>query len=246
MSRYSELIVAQGATHLWSLDEASGTTLLDSIGTVHLSAVNAPTIGALAAVGKGVTMARSSVQYLTSGTTPELTFDVTKPLSFSWIMNFNGNTTSNYAVFSRRVDINTDRTFNAFTYGTYGGALAIDLGATNVRWDTGWIPERSRWYHVTFTFDHTTTTASLYINGQLFSSQSMPTVQSQLNPSVFYIGILGGSGSSSGFSGTIDEVAIFENKLLSSAEIAAQYNTAFPIIRVFNGTTWNDADRRIL
>jgi len=75
-------------------------------------------------------------------------------------------------------------------------------------------------------------------------SGQAPLTQTLDSP--FYLAALGAISVSQLFPGLLDEVAVWNNKTLSPSEILAQYSTAFPIIRVFNGTSWQDADRKIL
>ena len=49
-----------------------------------------------------------------------------------------------------------------------------------------------------------------------------------------------------GMSGSIDEIALFPGKVLSQEEINTQYAAVFPITRVYDGTTWADADKRVI
>jgi len=85
----------------------------------------------------------------------------------------------------------------------------------------------------------------LYVNGIQVDTTNALAPTSNSVDTTFTIGILGGSVTSIA-NATIDEVAIFMGKVLSPAEVTAQFATAFPITRVFDGTSWRDADRRVL
>lgn len=246
MSRYSEVIVAQGATHHWTLDETTGTTLADSIGTVHLTIQNSVALGQNAVVGKAAGFSRVSQSFAWADVNDSMTFDSTKDFSYSWIMYYTGIPGNNNSIISRRTGVGVNRTFAAFCSATNDGELTFDLGDNQSRWPTGWIPTRYSWYHVAFTYAGATRRMTAYVNGQQVASTTAYVPASQPLAAPFYIGILGGAPETTAFSGSLDEIAVFENKLLSGTEVALQYNSAFPIVRVFDGTSWNDADRRIL
>ena len=240
MSRYSDLMTLQSATHYWKLDEASGTVVATT-GGLNLSPIGTPIYGADAVVGTGMKFTNAS-SYLTVGSAPSLNFNASAQLSYSFMLYVH-NLALPQGIISRRTDANNNKHFGAFIYT--GNALVFDMGANQARWTTSYIVTTGTWMHVAFTFDPTGTRARLYVNGIQVDTTNALAPTSNSVDTTFTIGILGGSVTSIA-NATIDEVAIFMGKVLSPAEVTAQFATAFPITRVFDGTSWRDADRRVL
>jgi len=247
MSRYSVLVALQSATNYWSLDEPSAP-FIDAIGGVSLSATGSPAPNQPAVVKTGVSFTGGSSQSLISASNSSMTFDQTLGYSFSFIMRCDSTMGASgaWGIISRRTNSSLNRTFGAFMQGSTGGTINIDFGNNQARWNSGFVPVQGNYYHVAVTYNPTGGIYSLYANGVLYSSTSGAGPLTQAADSPFYIGALGASPVTQLFPGLIDEVAVWNNKTLSPSEVLAQYNTAFPIIRVFNGDSWQDADRKIL
>lgn len=247
MSRYSDLVLSQGATNHWSLDEAAdATTAIDSIGGVNLSINGAPGRG-LAVVNGGMSFAAS--KYLGATATAAMPFDNTLPFSYSFIMRRDSLIAAS-GVVSRRTNGTTSRTFGCFFYNAnpvVANALVIDFGESQARWNTTFLPTIGTYYHVAIVYSPTGPTFTVYVNGEFYASTTLgiaPT--SQPGTANFRIGCLGGGEASQNFSGLIDEVVVFTAVELTPDQVRAQYATAFPIMRVFNGSTWSDADKRVI
>lgn len=242
MSVYSNLIIAQGATHLWKLDETSGP-FQDSVGTLSLT-IDGTTVtpNQLGAVGR-------CPYFVTGGnltSVTDTTMNYVAANNFSWSLWMRQAASGNIqGLIGKRQSGSGLPNFAAFLFSTTADSLNIDLGGNQTRWNTGWVPTVNAWYHVAFTYEIATNRRRLYINGVQFATDNTTTAPTDGTGSTpFKIGVL--PGTTSAFYGNLDEVAIFENKLLSPAEIAAQYNTSFPFLRVFDGTNWNDADKRVI
>lgn len=248
MSRYSNLMIAQGATHHWSFDELSGTSASDTIGVANLTSIDLMSRETPAVVKSCLLYAASKYAYQDSNTTMQ--FIETQPFSFSYIFKNTLALTSGNArgIISRRNNATTARNFSAFLFynnPNVQGALTIDFGDNQARWNTTFKPVVGTWYHNAVTWDPSTSSAQLYVNGAFSQSSSLAPTQGGATAN-FRIGALGGGENGQNFVGPIDEVAVFKNKLLSVDEIAAQYNTAFPMMRIFDGTNWQDADKKVL
>jgi len=250
MSRYSDLLLLQGVTSHWKLDETSGaidTYAYDSVGSSHLKINRTMTVGADAVVGTGFVFAGlDSVQYLSLGSSSIFNFKGAENFSYSWIMRVDTLNT-NHGIISKRMSNTENRHFSAFLYSVQSYALHFDLGGNSRRWNTEWIPEIGKYYHCAFTFEPATNKWKLYVNGVLETSTTSmnPEATSGVGAASLYVGVLGGASSGS-FAGLLDEVAIFMNKLLEPSEVLAQYSTAFPIMRTLTASGWKDADRRVL
>ena len=82
------------------------------------------------------------------------------------------------------------------------------------------------WNHIAGTFEGSTNTIKLYINGSLVDTQTgQPSSTSGNLSNNFHIGLSNGSTYSNG---SIDEVAIWANSALSSAAVTEIYNSGVP------------------
>lgn len=249
MSRYSDLVVAQGADHYWSLSEATGT-YFDSIGTAHLDTLIDMSTE-LAVVNNGAKFNGTTSLARTNALDTTLTFLNSAGFSYSYIVKFISNYTTNRGVFSKRTSGSNNRSFASFVFNASNGTgLSFDIGNSQTRWSTNYYPPLNEWVHICYTYDPSTATGRAYVNGASIGSitySSTPT--STTGNSQFMIGAMQSAADGSGSNfllGSINAIAFFTRKTLSEAEVMAQYATAFPIMRVFDGTNWNDADRKVL
>ncbi len=247
MSRYSDLLISQSVTHYWPLDDVSGSTAVAAVGGLNLTQAGAVVEGAPAVVGTGFVFSGSANSSYSSVSTSAMAFNSANGYSASWIMRCDQTMSGSgaWGIVSRRANSSLGRTFSAFMQGGTGGSINIDYGNNQIRWDSGFIPTQGAYFHVATTWTPGGT-YRLYVNGVQYSSTGgqAPTTTAANGP--FFIGALGASPTSQLFPGLIDEVAVWNNKTLSADEIKAQYATAFPITRLFDGTNWNDADVRTL
>lgn len=248
MSRYSDLIIQQGATNYWPLSEPSGA-FMDSIGGVTLGTVSSTITRELAVVGNGATFDGASVAR-TSGANNTINYNQSLGFSYSYIAKFR-SFVGNNSVICKRVAASTNGSFASFVFNAGNGTgITFDLGDNQRRWAINYYPPLNEWTHIAFTYEPATLTGSAYINGVLHSTNVYNTAPlSTTTDTNVLIGALqssAGGSANNNLDGSVNAVAIFSQKTLSAAEVAAQYNTAFPITRVFDGTNWHDADRRIL
>ncbi len=241
---YRDILVSQGVTHHWPLDETVGTTAVALSGGTNLTINSAGvTLGARAAVGAGMTFAGGAVgQYLYSPTTSDASFDVTRGFSISWMMYVTSNTI-NHGIISKRIGSTDTTHFAVFFLQNQAGTLHVDLGGNQSRWITGWTPALNTWYHCVFTYSPGPSTRRLYINGEQFASTTTYVPLASSGNAPIYIATLAGS-TGSGFAGTLDEMALFIGKTLSAEEVLLQYNTVFPVHWVYDGTKWVSGNKR--
>lgn len=240
MSRYSDLINAQGATHHWPLEETTGP-YNDRIGTVHLNSTGTAVRGELAVVNAGLNTVSGG--YARTASTTEVAVSPTSPFSYSFILSMNVNAkTGNQGIIGKRLSGTADRTFMCYLNGATK-ILMFDLGSNQTRWTTSYTPTLE-FQHIAFTHQPSVG-YKLYVNGQLQETTNAYSPAAASTVGELTISTLPASVTNT-MVGVVDEVAIFENKLLSPDEVAAQYATAFPITRVFDGTNWHDADKRVI
>ena len=109
------------------------------------------------------------------------------------------------------------------TQGTPGiaGQLVFMLQPNSNNWVVSGITTNdNNWYHVVGTYDRSTTTARIYVNGVLRNTNSSISTGPTSNTQPLLIGSRSGAA---GFGGTIGGVSIY-NRVLSSTEILQNYN----------------------
>lgn len=247
MSRLSNLAISQGATHYWTFDEASAP-FNDLVGTLHLTNTGGTITRVIpSVVGSGQNLT-SSGHIRTASTDTSVQFTGSQGFSYTAIVRPKGYT-NNGAIITKRSTTTTDRVFGMFFFGTgTGTGLSVDLGTNQVRWSTNYYAPLNEWVMLTYTYSPSPATGKIYINGQLSYTNVYSTLPNSTS-GVAYLTVgayqTGTSPSyTTFFDGDIDDIALFEGKTLSAAEVLAQYATAFPITRVYDGSTWLDADRK--
>mgnify|MGYP003347569081 CR=1 FL=1 len=124
MSRYSDLVIAQGADHYWPLNETGGT-YFDTIGTVHLATLTDMT-SELAVVNNGAKFNGTTSLARTSAIDTTLTFLNTAGFSYSYIAKFT-TYNLNKGVFSKRASTTNSRSFASFVFN-----LSSEIGRAHV------------------------------------------------------------------------------------------------------------------
>lgn len=234
-------MASQGASYYWEMNDASGGAVA-TIGGLDLSDVGSPEYLTDAVVKTGIHLP-AGTHYLQSAATTAMNFVATQGFSYSWIMKLDATSTSSpWGIISKRTNGTTNRNFGAFTYT--GGNLFFDLGNNQQRWTSSFIPDADIWYHLAFTWAPGDSRMRLYVNGVMTSTTTAYSPTNSGGNAPFYVGVLGGTSSAT--AAIIDEVAVFMNKTLTAAEVLAQYATAFPITKILNGSTWADADRKVI
>lgn len=131
------------------------------------------------------------------------------------------------SVWIKPAQVNADNII--FTYGSGSGNYAYGASfsptimynfsySSNLAYSTQTFV--NNWKHMVYTFDNTTSTAKIYINGSLVNSGAFPA-WSTSSGSLFYLGNLFG-GSASAFNGAMDDLKIY-NRVLSDSEISNLY-----------------------
>jgi len=248
MSKYSEILLSQSVTHYWPLDETSGSTALASVGGLDLTISGNVTMNVFAAVNTGYSFTGNNLSYAAAPLDTTITFQPTFGFSYSLIIKVNNTMGASgaWGIISRRSNSSANRTFAAFMQGSTGGTINFDMGNNQARWNSTFAPTQGHYYHIAFVWNPIDGRYSLYVNGDLYSTVTgqAPTIQQANAP--FYVAALGANPANQLFPGVIDEVAIWNNKSLTDEEIKAQYNAAFPITRVYDGTEWKFAEKNVL
>ncbi len=247
MSNYSSLIITQGATHYWSLDEPSAP-YVDAIGGVNLSHSENMTseLGAVnaGAVFSGTGLIRSLNQ------DSSVAFDSFQGFSYSYLALFTSYSI-NRGVISKRQSGTAGRSFSSFVFNQSAGTgLSFDIGNGQMRWSTNYYPPVKEWVHIAYSYDPATLGARAYVNGELIASHTYSSRPSSSQTTAhIMIGALqadvsGSAGSYMG--GMVDEMAFFINKTLTAQEVRAQAAAVLPVMRIYTGSNWVYADKRVI
>jgi hypothetical protein len=146
-------------------------------------------------------------------------------LTISLWMNPNAVGQTDLGVIAKRISFLQDSAYAL--YVDPRGALGIDVDTEDTRFFTGaGLIANGRWTHTAIVYDGATTTA--YVNGQPAAANA-ETARS-LTPfrSPLWIGCLPLGAPAQGFSGLLDEVAIW-HRALSAGEVTALANATGPI-----------------
>ncbi len=223
---YAGAVLAVSPSGYWRLGESSGTTATAYAGGQNGTYTNSPTLGV---AGNLSNDPDTAVTF--NGTGNVVTFgDVhdyagTSPFTVDFWMNRSGTTPAsrvwmcgkeryvsdtNRGGWAVMIAGSADASPNNIMVGRYDGTS----GATEITSKTQTVA--GTWYHVVATYDGTT--MSLYVNGVLEASaaSSLSVENNTTSMSV------GGLPSSNYFTGTLDEVAVYD-KVLSATTISGQY-----------------------
>ena len=225
---YKDIVVADAPLTYWRMNESAGTTMVDTMGNHDGTYTNSPNL--------------DSAGGLTSDSDSSVNFDPTSN-HYSIVPNHADFSTGGALTVEAWVKIDGQCADDAIVaYGLLAAAnrkwslecdnsgatnsrirFWIDLGATAHA--SGFMPVvPDTWYHVVATFDRTlgSSRLKLFLDG-LFQNQ-VDAADSDLEASTqgVYIGTRD-TAISSGFPGSIDEIAIY-NRALTSAEILEHYN----------------------
>ena len=203
--------ITTGLLAHWKLDETSGTTATDAMGTYNGTYVNSPTLNQTGAFGssKAVTFASASSQCVSLGVRSSSTPD--QSIAF-WFNASDLSGTRNAVSWGR-----TETRLSPTAVRYYGDSVL----AGGVNFSTTFTT--SQWYHVVIS--QSGTTGTVYVNGVSLGNQ---TVQA-LSDSTTASSLAAYLASSNFFAGTIDDVRIY-NRVLSSDDVSelAAYTGASP------------------
>lgn len=210
---YADVIVADGATCYLKLDETSGTTADDAVGSDDHTYQSSPTLGAAGLVSDANTAVtlNGSSQYI-SQASPSANLNLGDKFTVElWLKR--GRSGQQEDLWGRN----------------YGGGQIVRFtsddkitlrksGVANIVQATATITDTAT-HHVVVTKNGST--VKIYIDG----SDVTGTVTNQTFGSVSGASVIGrdAAGSSGYFQGTLDEVAFYKNVELTSTQVASHY-----------------------
>jgi len=220
----------------WSFesDTVSGGTVTDqSTNGNDGSLVGDPTVASDSVVGEGLALDGDGdvMQVAHDSSLQVQTSDFTL---VAWVNT--DSTTNQQGVISKKTDdgVGDDQLAYQITIGGYGGAggsgtkrdptFAYANGSSVVASSAGQQLSTNQWYHLAVTFEHSTSTVEWYIDGSEVNTEQLSGTPITNSQELFLGNHYDSSGSSSYiFSGTLDEVRIYDDKK-SASFISELYN----------------------
>jgi hypothetical protein len=226
---------ASGLVGYWTLDESSGSTAADSSGNSNAGTVAGTTSWTSGKFGGAFQFNGST--YIKVPNSASLSISGSQISFGAWY--YHTASTDGYIL---------GKTVSDYTYmlgvdkGAQQFAVYLKTGGTvrTLRWP-GSVPNalsqyNNTWVHLFVTYDGATITA--YVNGAKAATLAA-TGNINATSDAFAIGARGGDGSWTRFSGTIDDVRIY-NRALAASEVQALYSgsgaTAPPSIALFTAS----------
>lgn len=209
----------------WKLDEGSGTTLTDSWSGGNNGTLTCPTStcwksGSNCIGSSCVYLPGNDASYITVPDSNNLHFgDVT--ISF-WV--YNEVSANTYPTLINKHDQSSTVGFwwsyTAASGRTIRWQYSTGSAYASVSWST--VFPTNTWSHLTYTYDNTSKTVQLLINGISKGILSTPSSLPVTSAALYFGSYQGGTPASYAFDGAFDEIRIF-NTVISSSEIKDQY-----------------------
>ncbi|MDH3629517.1 MAG: DNRLRE domain-containing protein [Gammaproteobacteria bacterium] len=210
----------------WKLDDAVGMTAIDSVGG------NDATLNGNPAWTTGV--ADGALEFDGSGdyATTDNPFTPPPVGTVSFWMKVPGSPASH----GRILGLDDTWEIRHVTTGTPDGiayGLVFDLGVTGVNTEfvtTVTVDTPDQWYFVAATYDTNTDAYQVYLDGVLHKSGTYPSALAVPAANPLSLGTR--TGSSNYFTGTLDDVQIYD-RILSAGEIAEFYSAGAPAVAAY-------------
>lgn len=198
---------------------AQASTRSNTQALLDLAGTNTITANSLTYNADGAFSFASTSNYASVGYNSEIDLVNTVTLE-AWLKY----TTSTNTVCIEKSSNNTHYQFQIFASNQgsgIGGDIVFMLQPNTSNWVTaGLALNDNQWHHVVGTYDRTTTTARIYVDGVLRNTNNAITTGPTTNTQPLLIGSRSGA---SGFGGTIPVVKIY-NRVLSATEVLQNFN----------------------
>jgi hypothetical protein len=226
---YYDRIIAGAPFAYWRLGESSGTVAVDEISANNGTYIGSPTLEATSLVPSD--LVNKAVQNTTTNafTSQGVIFPLINPASISISLIVSGAVSTGES--QARLCGNGLGSVNLPSYAiTYNpnGTIIWSLYSQNGVTNSSTITSTSTFaantpIHIVATFDNTTKDQSLYINGVLEATTNWAGFSFWATTDVFSLGyqVEGASGKTYPFTGSMDELAIWD-RALTQSEITAQ------------------------
>lgn len=227
------LDLTYGLVSYWKLDESSGNAS-DSVGSNTLTNNNSASYAA-GKINNGVDLETSSSQSLTCADNASLS--ITGDMSISlWVKP--ESLVANQVIIGKWASTSDQRSYAFFinssgvlrayisSDGTNANTSKLDLTATTLSAGT--------MYYLTFVYDASAGSISLYINGSLNNTSTGHKTSIYNSTSIFGLG--NNLEDFDYFDGIIDEAALY-NRILTSDEVTSLYNSGAGLTYPFTTTS---------
>ncbi|MBD9698243.1 PKD domain-containing protein [Flavimobilis sp. GY10621] len=229
LGTYARTVLEDGPSSYWRMDDASGTTVTDLVGTRNLTARAGVGAGAATALtgqeGSARTLSGTSTSWAAASTAEPA------PIEFSveaWfrssstrggrIVGFGSSSTGSSGTNDRHVYVDSQGRV-AFGVATYGRSTVVSPSSYN----------DGQWHHVAATMDQAGG-LSLYVDGRLVGARD------DIRTADAYNGVwrVGGDSigswpsapSSASLTGDVDEVALYDGRVLTPTQVREHYEAA--------------------
>ena len=207
--------IRESLLHFWKFEEGSSQTRIDSVGNLDMSDANGHVIpNTTGAFGNGV-----SGQSWSAGTgaalysTANFSFNTNENLNVSfWLKNSAAITTVQYIIDCGQFRVLVNSSFEIRISFNAEGASAIFGGQ---------ISNDNTWYHYSINVDRSNNTTTLYRNGSVVGTDTVPLTNDPTSSSCAIMSDTGGTWLSNEIS--LDSFGIW-NRSLSTSEISSLYN----------------------
>ncbi len=215
-----------GSVGYWKLDESTGTVAYDSSAYGNTGTLmNGPTWTS-GRFGNGLQFDGTN-DYVNPGNS--VSFNIINALTISVWVNSQNTQTCTGGTYILRIE-KGNPTVSGGSYGLWWHSCNVLYFYVREPDDSGYVTQdvhpsigRNDWHHIAATFDGSTQTESVYVDGVLQASSNVGI--SSIYPSLTTNFVFGYGSTGYFFNGTIDEVAIW-NRALTSQEILKIYNKA--------------------
>lgn len=212
---YYHSVVSDGAVAYWRLGEASGTTAAEELNSITGTYTGSPTLGETGALGNDADTAVTfdgSTQYVSTGSSAALPVANTAAITVAAWMKWTATGTVKTALAIRATGANTDSAIIIANFASAGDICVYHNTGQYVN-VTGLGLNDGAWHHVVGVI--TTTTTSVYVDGELKGSGST-TRSSATDACSAYIGADYNGSYLQHFPGTIDDVTVWDVALTES------------------------------
>ncbi|MDB4533391.1 hypothetical protein N9242_00865 [Vicingaceae bacterium] len=228
---YSTLIPLLSPISYWKLNELSGTTAFDSIGSNNGTHVGTPVLGVdgllVNDVSTAIAFNRIDTESITLGEVLPINIGDTISISALIKPSITAGSVLN-TIFARMSAANDGYSFEVMEDGALRILIRQTSGTNELDIETSaGLINIGNTYHVVLTLDGTGSAAGtqLYINGEI---QTKVVFDDSWTISPVYTGMqcrIGGRDSGYEWNGTLDEIAILD-KVLDQSEVTSLYNYA--------------------
>jgi len=218
---YSDEVIADAPLAYWRLDETSGTTANDAIGSNHGTYTGGYTLNqpGIPSTGRPAALFNGSSGYVALGAPAVLNLTAAWTLE-AWV--YLTSTPNGCGVICEQYTGGGDNVLYALGFGLNSPGATLEMGyrGLNWRWTIGSALSLNAWHHTVGTWDGTT--QRLYADGTQVASTT-PADAPVAGINALYIGRRHDGTGNSFFPGRIDEVAIY-GVALPASRILDHYN----------------------